>query len=179
MEKRDYSFRVKQFNEPDGSFEGDLSVYGVVDLGGDVVQPGAFKRSITANGNTVPLLWQHRPDEPIGTLTLNDTPSALKVKGQLLLDLPMAQKARTLLKAGIIKGLSIGFDTVQQDFVNGVRHLTELKLWEGSVVTFPMNQAATVTSIKQVDADDDDEEELAALQAIMTSLQRLESVLKP
>jgi uncharacterized protein len=179
MEKRDFSFKVKSFDEPDGSFEGDLAVYGNEDLGGDVIQPGAFKRSIANQGNVVPLLWQHRPDEPIGTLTLEDTPGALKVKGQLLLDLPMAQKARTLLKAKIIKGLSIGYDTITQDFDNGVRHLKELRLWEGSVVTFPMNPLATVTAIKTLDDPDDEQEELAALQAIYASLQRLGSVLKP
>jgi uncharacterized protein len=179
MEKRDFSFKVKSFDDEEGSFAGDLSVYGVVDHGGDVVQPGAFKRTIATRGSTVPLLWQHRPDEPIGTLTLQDTPSALKVTGQLLMELPMAQKAHVLLKNKIIKGLSIGYDTVQQDFKDGIRYLTELKLWEGSVVTFPMNEMATVTSIKQADADDEEEAELVALQAIYASLQRLGSVLKP
>jgi hypothetical protein len=96
----------------------------------------------------VPLLWQHRTDEPIGTLTLIDGPNALQVQGQLLLDLPMAQKAHTLLKNKIIKGMSIGYDTLQDKVENGVRYLKELRLWEGSLVTFPMNEAAVVTSVK-------------------------------
>jgi HK97 family phage prohead protease len=179
MEKRDFSFKVKSFDAPDGSFEGDLAVYGNEDLGGDVIQPGAFARSIKANGSQIPLLWQHRPDEPIGTLILNDTPGSLQVKGQLLLDLPMAQKARVLLKAKIVKGLSIGYDTIVEDYVGGTRHLKELRLWEGSVVTFPMNPLATVTAIKTLDDPEDEQEEVDALQQIYNSLLRLGSVLKP
>ena len=84
----------------------------------------------------------------------------------------MAEGAYAASRPGSHRGFSIGYDTVQQDFKDGIRYLTELKLWEGSVVTFPMNEAATITSIKQVDADDDDEEELVALQAIMNHCNR-------
>ena len=63
--------------------------------------------------------------------------------------------------------------------MNGVRHLTELKLWEGSVVTFPMNEAAAVTSIKQADTTDDDEQaELDALRQLYAALQILGNALK-
>jgi len=57
----------------------------------------------------------------------------------------MAQKAFTLLKNQIIKGMSIGYDTIQDSVENGVRYLKELRFWEGSLVTFPMNQSAMVT----------------------------------
>jgi uncharacterized protein len=53
-----------------------------------------------------------------------------------------------------VKGLSIGYDNIQANFDGDVRHLTELRLWEISVVTFPMNEQATVTSVKSLsDAD--------------------------
>jgi HK97 family phage prohead protease len=180
MEKRDFSFKIKSFDGDEGTIEGDLAVYGNVDHGGDVMVSGACKRSIQNNGNVVPLLWQHRPDEPIGTLTLTDTPGALKVKGQLLLDLPMAQKARTLLKAGIVKGMSIGYDTMVEDFKDGVRYLKEVRLWEGSIVTFPMNPQAMVTAVKADSATDDDDEEaeLAALRQLYAALQILGNALK-
>jgi HK97 family phage prohead protease len=177
MQKKDFGFKIKSVDDEKGTFTGDLSVYGVKDLGGDVVTPGAFTRSVAAKSN-VPLLWQHKSDEPIGVLTLQDTPTSLKVRGKLLLGSETADRAYALIKAGVIGGLSIGYDTITEDFQNGIRYLKELRLWEGSIVTFPMNEAAMITSVKQVDADDDDEEELVALQAIMTSLQRLESALK-
>jgi hypothetical protein len=98
------------------------------------------------------MLWQHNPDSPIGTLTLLDTPTALKVKGQLLMDLPDAKKAYILIKAKVIKGLSIGYDTIKDSVENGVRLLKEVRLWEGSIVTFPMNEMAMITSVKRAGA---------------------------
>jgi hypothetical protein len=152
MLKRSFTFKMKQLldDDPEGYFEGQLAVYNVTDLGGDVIVPGAFSRSIQAKGSQVPLLWQHDPSQPIGVLTLIDGPNALSVQGQLLLDLPMAESAYTLLKNKIIRGLSIGYDTIKESFEDNVRVLKELRLWEGSIVTFPMNEQAMVTSIKSL-----------------------------
>ena len=132
----------------DGSFEGSLAVYNNVDLGGDLIEPGAFTKTIREHGNEVPLLWQHKSDKPIGLLTLSDGPDALNVKGQLLMDLPEAKNAYLLIKAKIVRGLSIGFDTVKDAVDGTVRHLKEIRLWEGSIVTFPMNEQALITSVK-------------------------------
>jgi hypothetical protein len=161
-----FSVQVKSLGE-DGSFEGQLAVYNNVDLGGDLILPGAFTKTIQERGSEIPLLWQHNPKEPIGTLTLVDSPAALNVKGQMLLDLPEAKKAYILLKAKVIKGLSIGFDTIKDSVENGVRQLKEVRLWEGSIVTFPMNEAAMVTSIKSLggsETKDDFNTELAEVQ---------------
>jgi len=132
----------------DGSFEGCLSPYNNVDDGGDVVEPGAFTKTLQENGNTVPLLWQHKTDCPIGELVLDDRADGLYCKGQLVLEVPEAKKAYILMKAKIVKGLSIGYDTLKAQVVDGIRHLKEIRLWEGSAVTFPMNTLALVSSIK-------------------------------
>ena len=153
---RDILFEVKALQD-DGSFEGILSPYGNVDQGGDVVEPGAFTDSLQTLGDVVPMLWQHNPDCPIGSMTLTDRSDGLYCKGQLILDkdangnylVPEAAKAYTLLKAKIIKGLSIGYETVKAQTLNGVRHLKKLNLFEGSVVTFPMNLNAGVSAVKK------------------------------
>ncbi len=132
----------------EGSFEGLLSPYGNVDGGADVVEPGAYTKTLQEQGNTRPMLWQHKSDCPIGELVLEDRPDGLYCKGQLLMALPEAQKAYLLIKAKIVKGLSIGFEAVKDAVNNGVRHLKEIKLYEGSVVTFPMNESALITSVK-------------------------------
>ena len=133
---------------PDGTFEGALAVYNNVDLGGDLIEPGAFTKTIQDRGSQVPLLWQHRSDTPIGMLTLSDSPASLNVKGQLLMEIPAAKNAYLLIKSRIVKGLSIGFDTVKESVTDNVRRLKEIRLWEGSIVTFPMNEAAQITSVK-------------------------------
>jgi HK97 family phage prohead protease len=162
--KSNLRMEIKEISA-DGSFTGMLSVYNVVDLGKDLVEPGAFTKTIKDHGNEVPMLWQHKPDVPIGTLTLEDGPEALHVKGQLLMDLPEAKKAYLLIKARIVRGLSIGFDTVKEVLDGGIRRLKELRLYEGSIVTFPMNESALITSVKHLaERKEDFTTELAELQ---------------
>lgn len=148
--KSKFDIQIKSISA-DGTFEGILASYNTVDLGGDSIVPGAFTKTLQERGNVVPLLWQHKTDMPIGDLALTDAPEGLLFKGRLLLELEDARKAYVLVKARVIKGMSIGYDTVKDSIDNGVRQLKELRLWEGSIVTFPMNEAAMVTSIKMVD----------------------------
>ena len=145
--KRNLTMQVKELSN-EGSFEGLLSVYNSVDLGGDSIVPGAFKKTIQEHGSEIPMLWQHKADVPIGTLKLSDGPDALSVQGQLLMEIPEAKTAYLLMKHGIVKGLSIGYTTVKDSVENGVRVLKECRLWEGSVVTFPMQESALISSIK-------------------------------
>jgi HK97 family phage prohead protease len=163
---------VKSLSE-DGTFDGILSPYGNVDEGGDCVDPGAFTKTLQENGSSVPMLWQHKTDCPIGELTLADRPDGLYCTGKLLLDIPEAQKAYSLLKAGIVKGLSIGYESIKAQVVGGVRHLKEIRLYEGSVVTFPMNTLATVTSVKALEEKGDFTDELLDIQLRATSDQLL------
>jgi HK97 family phage prohead protease len=140
-------FSVKQLTE-DGTFEGLLSPYGEIDDGGDVVEPGSFTKTIEENAGRVPLLWQHKLDEPIGRLELKDTEDGVRVKGTIELGVQRGKEAHTLLKNKFVDGLSIGFRAVQKTMEKGVRHLREIKLFEGSIVTLPMASAARIDSVK-------------------------------
>lgn len=152
MERRDFNLKIKSTNA-DGTFTGLGAVYNNVDLGNDKILPGAFTRTL-AGSKQFPLLWQHNPSDPIGTAKVTDTSQGLMVEGQLLLSDPTAAKAYTFMKAGVIKGLSIGYDTIQASYDGDIRNLTELKLWEISCVTFPMNEAALISNVKSItDAD--------------------------
>ena len=152
MERRDFNLKIKSIDDQ-GTFTGMASVYGNVDLGGDVVDAGAFARTLSP-GKTFPVLWQHKTDEPIGSCKVMDSRDGLQVSGTLLMSDPTAQKAYKFMREGIIKGMSIGYDTVQSGYVGDIRHLTELKLWEVSIVTFPMNEMAVVSGIKSLSDED-------------------------
>lgn len=154
MLTKDIKFQIKAVSDS-GSFEGLAAVYGNVDLGGDIIAPGAFAKTIREKKGEVPILWQHDQREPIGLGTLTDSKEGLQIEGQLVLESPVAQKAYALMKARVLKGLSIGYDTVvsEYDNANDIRTLKELKLWEVSVVTFAMNPLAEVTSVKQMQAE--------------------------
>jgi HK97 family phage prohead protease len=154
MERKRFSLKIKSVDDT-GTFTGLGAAYGNVDLGGDKIMPGAFTRTLAA-GKQWPVLWQHDPTSPIGTAQVTDSREGLLVQGKLLLQDPTAQKAYLFLKAGIIKGMSIGFETLQSTMDGDVRQLTELKLWELSIVTFPMNQDATISSVKSLSLSDDE-----------------------
>ncbi len=54
-----------------------------------------------------------------------------------------------VVKAGAISGLSIGYTVDDSSFGdNGQKYLKEINPWEISVVTFPANDLATVTGVK-------------------------------
>lgn len=141
-------FKELKADEEKGTFEGYLSVYDVVDLGNDMVRKGAFDKTIKENDGVVPLLYMHDVRQPIGTLELKNDDHGLKVEGQLLLDIQRAGETYTLLKADVMTGLSIGYQTVRAKIVKGVRNLIELKLLDGSLVLNPMNTEAVVTGVK-------------------------------
>lgn len=141
-------FEVKELTV-EGKFTGMASMYGEVDLGGDVIERGAFTKTIAEN-ESVPVLWQHKSDEVIGAGKLRNTRDGLAIDAVLDMEDPTAIKAYRKLKLGLMKGLSIGFNSIQDEVKNGVRHLKEVKLWEVSVVTFPALPSAGVTSVKQM-----------------------------
>ena len=175
MNKQQLSIQIKSIAE-DGTFEGLLSPYGNVDNGGDVVDAGAFVKTLKEHGNTVPMLWQHDQKCPIGSLTLDDRADGLYCSGKFILDIPEAKQAYLLLKAQVIKGLPIGYTAIKSAMVEGVRHLKEVRLYEGSVVTFPMNELATVSSVKSMELKGDFTEELADIQIRATERQCLDAL---
>ena len=143
-------FELKDFNDDKGTFEGLGAIFGTEDQGGDVIKRGAFKRTIEHNGGEFPLLWQHSPSDPIGLSHAEEKRKHVLVKGVLDLDIQRGQDARSLMKKKIVKGMSFGFDILKHMFEGQTRHLQELKLWEFSVVTFPMHPDAQITTVKSV-----------------------------
>jgi HK97 family phage prohead protease len=145
--RREVTFEVKSIGS-DGTFTGLASTYGNVDLGGDMVMPGAFTKTLSDKRGQLPLLMGHNPSAPIGLATLTDSPQGLQVRGELVLEADGAKSAYALLRKGVIRGLSIGYDTIKSVMDGGVRKLTELKLFEISLTPFPMNESAVITSVK-------------------------------
>lgn len=138
---------------PDGSFEGYASLFGVVDMGQDLVMPGAFSESLLKRGaGGVKMLWQHQAGQPIGSWqSIEEDARGLKVRGRLNLAVARAREILALMREGALDGLSIGFKTEKsvKDKSSGVRQLTKLDLWEISVVTFPMLPEARISAVKR------------------------------
>jgi HK97 family phage prohead protease len=139
--------------DADGTFSGYASLFGKEDMGHDVVMPGAFAESLKSrHASAIKLLFQHDPNEPIGVwLEIREDAKGLWVKGRLMQDVARAREILSLMRAGALDGLSIGFRTVtgRTDPKTGVRSLHKIDLWEISIVTFPMLAEARVDAVKR------------------------------
>ena len=148
---------ILKSDEEEGTFTGYASIFGNKDLGGDVVEQGAFVRSLrNRKAKKVKMLWQHKTDMPIGVYDrISEDGDGLKVSGRLALGTQGGRDAYELLKMGAIDGLSIGYkaDPAKQyyDDRRRKRHLKEVDLMEISLVTFPMNPKATIQAVKGID----------------------------
>jgi HK97 family phage prohead protease len=99
------------------------------------------------------LLWQHDETQPIGVWTdFAEDDKGLYLKGRLATDVTKGQEAYSLLKMGAITGMSIGFVSKQWAYEKDtdIRTLTEIELWEVSLVTFPANSKARITQVKSI-----------------------------
>lgn len=155
LERKQFEIEIKADSD-DGTITGYGSIFGNEDLGGDVVEKGAFAESIKAQqakGKPLPMLWQHNPDWPIGRWdSVTEDQKGLVVTGKFNLDISRGAEVYSNVKFGASNGMSIGYNVQEggskYDSATGVRRLTKLGLHEVSLVTFPMNTEATVTGMK-------------------------------
>lgn len=151
LKTKDFALKVEDVAE-DGTFTGYGSIFGNLDSYGEVVEPGAFVKSLArhAKEKSKPLmLWQHRPDSPIGVWEdLAEDAKGLKGTGRLLKGVRLAEEAHVMLKAGALQGLSIGYREIKVEPDGNNRRLRELDLAEISIVSFPANRRARVESVK-------------------------------
>lgn len=151
----------------EGEFEGYASTSGNVDRGGDLIERGAFAGTLSRwseRGRLPKMLWQHDTTKVCGVWdAMSEDSSGLYVKGRILTDLQIGKEAYTLMKAGAIDSLSIGYRTMKYGYAgpqDEVRLLKEVDLFEVSLVTFPMNESAVITGVKHLSSKGDVERAL-------------------
>lgn len=153
MELKRLAFTIQELKADDETrtVEGFASVFNNIDSYSDIVMPGAFAKSI--KGRKPAMLWQHNSDCPIGVWDeMEEQKKGLYVKGRIL-PTTHGNDAYTLVKEGAISGMSIGYAARkwETDSDKGIRKLTEVELYEVSLVTFPANEKALVTRVKSED----------------------------
>ena len=134
----------------DGSVEGYAVRFGVVDS----YRTSFDSRAFAWDGRSLPLLWSHDPHQVVGSVrSVSVEPDGLRIKGRLNLDVAKAREVRSLLAAGDIQGLSIGFRRLKDESrAGGIRHITEARLVEVSFVAVPSVPGSGVTSVRSVSA---------------------------
>lgn len=180
------TFKMTEFKALDepGTFTGYAAVFNNRDLGGDVILPGAFTKTLKDKGGKLPILDSHNPEKRIGIGMLSEDGKGLKVdKGILNLDNPDGARVYSDMKFwqsyDMKLGMSIGYDAIQKEIHTDkdkwTRDLKEVALWEFSPVTFGMNPKAGVTNVKDISSileEDLDKESainiIRALKSVLT-----------
>ena len=151
IEVKDFKFTLEEMDDEKGSFKGYASIWGIVDSYGDVVVKGAFKRTLKDN-KQFPLLWSHALMEPMGIIEAKEDSIGLAVKGQINVDVQRGREIRSLMRQGAVPGLSIGFQTVREEYDRttdpATRQLLEVKLWEISPCVFQACPGALADEVK-------------------------------
>lgn len=145
------TFETKGIDEERGIIEGIASTP-TTDRMGDIVEPKGAQFKLP-----LPLLWQHQAGEPIGhVIEAKVTEAGIYIKAQIARNvLPEIDRAWTLIKNGLVRGLSIGFKPMEAEDIKGTWGQRFLKWdWlELSAVTIPANADATIQTIKGIDAE--------------------------
>ena len=152
-----FQLNLKNLEQDERSFSGYGSTFGNVDRVGDIVEKGAFAKSLdkhTADGTMPAMLLHHDMHRPIGVWTkMEEDEKGLAVEGKLTKGVRDADEAYALLKDGALHSMSIGYRVVREEYdrKSGVNHLHEISLHELSLVTIPANAAAIVGGVKDDD----------------------------
>jgi len=143
--------QIEEFKSTNDDWEvsGYVSTFGNVDLGNDMVMPGAFTKTLKS-GPKVKFLLSHDPRLILGV------PKKLKEDKKGLFGSFKISKTQLggdthqLLVDGAIDSFSIGYSAEEYDFIEGdVRRLKAIELYEASLVPMAMNQEALVTGVKE------------------------------
>ncbi|MCR8932802.1 MULTISPECIES: HK97 family phage prohead protease [unclassified Pseudomonas] len=149
--KIEVPFEVKASDDA-GNFEGYAAVFNNVDLGDDVILPGAFTKVKTTRGGRLKLALFHDLTRLVGSADFTQDSHGLYIKGKVNLAVSYARDAYELMKEGTLDSMSIGFNTILAAYEERegrtIRIIKQAELWEASLVPFGMNPEAQVTDVK-------------------------------
>ncbi|MEZ2406924.1 HK97 family phage prohead protease [Bosea sp. RCC_152_1] len=133
-----------------GEITGNAWPFDSPDSVGDIIVKGAFG----SIGPDLPMLLGHDPNQPVGLWSeVRETDAGLEVKGKLFVDESQRARAvRSMVKNGLISGLSIGFSGAQAQKSGRNRVISKLHLQEISVVRNPAHPRARITGAKDATA---------------------------
>ena len=159
-----------------GEIEGYAAIFHeLVPSYGERVMPGAFTRSLasySAKKRLPPMFWNHRSEEPVGVWTsMSEDQRGLKVSGKLITTTTRGAEILEWLKADMPLGFSIGFRSVADRMVKGIREHMEMHLSEVSLTANPASDNARITKFRNSAAP-------AGMAAFIQEVRRASSTLR-
>jgi len=166
---------IKDVDSKKGIVTGYCSSFNVIDDAKDVVEPGAFLRTINAWGpsgkNRIKNLFQHDPAWLVGRpLVLREDHFGLYHETKIS-QTSMGKDVLTLIEDGVITEQSIGYDVIVKQEEEDLRKLKELRLWEYSWVTWGCNEDTPILGVKGLNNETD-------IDALLERMARFEKALK-
>lgn len=147
---KNVAFKADSVDLDARTFTGYASTW-ELDKGSDIIVKGAFSKTLQESADRVKVLWQH--DAPIGKpVSMVENEKGLLVTGRVS-KTRLGDEALELMKDGVVDRMSIGYiipEGKSEYNGDGVRVIREVKLMEFSPVTFPMNDGAVITGVKNI-----------------------------
>ncbi|MDE0723276.1 MAG: HK97 family phage prohead protease [Alphaproteobacteria bacterium] len=156
MQIRDFSAEIVSTDQVKGELVATASTFNSVDEEGDIILPGAFSKTLSEHkASHFKFLYQHDPFYPLGIIrSLTQTKDGLEMRAKFAMNSAFVRDKFELARMGAFGGVSIGFSIpagksrIRPD---GVREISEVKLMEVSLVTFPANTEAKIQDVKGAD----------------------------
>ena len=154
--KKTSKFQVKESNDESRTVKGYASVFSNLDSDNDVIKKGSFNRTIKSWGpegkDRIKLVAQHDISRPVAKMTvLKEDGNGLYMEAKFGTHRDGEDYYR-MAKEGIINEFSVGFVPVQKEQnEKGGYDISEIKLYEVSMVTVAANDEAIVTDVKSSD----------------------------
>lgn len=180
MERKSVQLKDQAVDMDARTFEGYASTWDM-DQGMDIIHPGSFSKSIREGfpAGRIKVLWQH--NEPIGIPTeMREDKTGLYVKARVS-KTRLGDEALELMRDNVVDRMSIGFQIPNgksEEDKEGVRHIREVKLLEFSPVTFPMNESAIITGVKQIEQALRNGVSYDEREPLLKALQQLQALIK-
>lgn len=148
--------------DPEGTFVALVSVFGNEDSYGDVVEKGAFTKTLAewiVKGNPIPAVWSHQfsdPDNILGYYSeAEETDEGLRLKGHLDLGHPRAARVHQLMKSGLLTEFSWSGEVTKYEAIDeddkwgwGPMRIKEVDLWEAGPCFKGANPNTELVSVK-------------------------------
>lgn len=162
-----------------GIVSGYASVFGNKDSDGDIINKGAYKKTLQENKERVKFLWQHRMDQPLGKVQdIYEDEKGLFFEAKIA-DTTLGKDAKALIEEGVVNEFSVGFIPIKYETIRNSEggyeglDIKEIKLYEFSLVTLAANDQALMTDFKS--AEDAHEKLMEKFDAIINLNKRVKS----